>query len=99
MPSQAVALLTALLLRGPQTAAELRTATTRLHGFADVSSVESFLDELAERDPPYVVKLPRVPGERESRWVHLLCGEVERRADARARRQRRAPRRSPKSMR
>ena len=77
VPSQAVALLTALLLRGPQTAAELRTATTRLHGFADVSSVESFLDELAEREPPYVVKLPRVPGERESRWVHLLCGEVE----------------------
>jgi uncharacterized protein len=77
VPSQAVALLTALLLRGPQTAAELRTATTRLHGFADVSSVESFLDELAERDPPYVVKLPRVPGERESRWVHLLCGEVD----------------------
>ncbi|SAL60851.1 YceH family protein [Caballeronia humi] len=76
VPSQAVALLTALLLRGPQTAAELRTATTRLHGFADVSSVESFLDELAERERPYVIKLPRVPGERESRWMHLLCGEV-----------------------
>jgi uncharacterized protein YceH (UPF0502 family) len=75
VPSQAVALLTALVLRGPQTAAELRSATTRLHGFADVSSVESFLDELAGGDSPYVVKLARVPGERESRWAHLLCGE------------------------
>lgn len=75
VPSQAVALLTALVLRGPQTPAELRSATTRLHSFADVSSVESFLDELAGGATPYVVKLSRVPGERESRWAHLLCGE------------------------
>jgi uncharacterized protein len=76
VPRQAAALLTALLLRGPQTAAELRLATARLHSFADTSSVEAFLDELAARDTPYALKLPRTPGERESRWVHLLCGEV-----------------------
>lgn len=76
VPTQAGALLTVLLLRGAQTAAELRLNSARLHGFADVSSVEAFLSELAEREPPFVVKLPRAPGERESRWMHLLCGEV-----------------------
>jgi len=76
VPSQSVALLTALMLRGPQTAAELRLHTERLHRFADISSVEGFLDELAEREPKMVVKLPRAPGSREARWAHLLCGEV-----------------------
>ena len=76
VPSQAVALLTLLMLRGPQTAAELRLHTERLHRFADVSSVEAFLDELAAKEPPRVVKLPRAPGARESRWAHLLCGDV-----------------------
>jgi len=75
LPRQSAALLTALLLRGPQTAAELRLATARLHSFADTSSVEAFLEELADNDPPRVVKLARTPGERESRWTHLLCGE------------------------
>jgi uncharacterized protein YceH (UPF0502 family) len=76
LPSQSAALLTTLLLRGPQTAAELRLNSARLHGFADISSVEAFLDELAASDPPRVVKLGRTPGERENRWMHLLCGEV-----------------------
>lgn len=76
IPSQAAALLTILILRGPQTAAELRLNSARLHGFADVSSVEAFLDELASSTPARVVKLARAPGERESRWAHLLCGEV-----------------------
>jgi uncharacterized protein len=76
VPSQSVALLATLFLRGPQTAAELRANSARLHGFADISSVESFLDELATGNPARVIKLPRVPGERESRWMHLLCGEV-----------------------
>jgi uncharacterized protein YceH (UPF0502 family) len=76
LPSQSAALLTTLLLRGPQTAAELRLNSARLHGFADISSVEAFLDELAANDPPRVVRLPRTPGEREHRWMHLLCGEV-----------------------
>lgn len=76
VPSQAIALLTILLLRGPQTAAELRLNTARLHGFADISSVEAFLEELATREPPLVVKLPRAAGARENRWMHLMCGEV-----------------------
>lgn len=76
IPGAAVALLAVLMLRGPQTAAELRLNCERLHKFADISSVEGFLDELAAKDPPKVVKLPRAPGERESRWAHLMCGEV-----------------------
>src|ERR1700744_58410 len=76
LPGQSVALLTTLLLRGPQTAAELRLNSARLHGFADISSVEAFLDELAANEPPRVVRLARTPGERENRWTHLLCGEV-----------------------
>jgi uncharacterized protein len=81
LPSQSVALLAALVLRGPQTSAELRANTDRLHRFADVSSVEGFLTELAERSAdkggPLVVKLPRAPGSRESRWAHLLSGPVD----------------------
>ena len=76
LPGAAVALLAVLMLRGPQTAAELRLNCERLHRFADISSVEGFLDELAEHDPPRVVKLARAPGAREPRWAHLLCGEV-----------------------
>jgi uncharacterized protein YceH (UPF0502 family) len=75
IPSQAVALLATLLLRGPQTAAELRLNSARLHGFADVSSVEAFLEDLAQSAPPRVVRLARAPGGRENRWMHLLCGE------------------------
>lgn len=76
VPGQSAALLTVLMLRGPQTAAELRLNASRLHDFADISSVEVFLQELADHEPARVVKLPRTPGERESRWMHLLCGEV-----------------------
>ncbi|GAP37019.1 YceH family protein [Piscinibacter sakaiensis] len=81
LPSQSVALLATLLLRGPQTAAELRANAERLHRFADLSSVEAFLDELAERAPdkggPLVLRLPRAPGAREARWAQLLGGPVE----------------------
>ena len=76
LPAPAVALLATLLLRGPQTAAELRLHSERLYRFADLSSVEAFLDELAAKDPPRVLKLPRAPGAREARWAHLLCGEL-----------------------
>lgn len=76
VPGAAVALLAALMLRGPQTAAELRLNAERLHRFTDISSVEAFLDELAAKDPPRVLRLPKSPGEREHRWAHLLCGEV-----------------------
>jgi uncharacterized protein YceH (UPF0502 family) len=74
VPSQSVALLATLLLRGPQTAAELRVNCERLHRFADLSSVEAFLDELSTKEPHRVVRLARAPGARESRWAHLLCG-------------------------
>ena len=77
VPGQSVALLTLLMLRGPQTSAELRATTERLHRFADISSVEGFLDELVAREPPLVVRLPRAPGAREPRWAHLLCGPVD----------------------
>ena len=76
IPSQAEALMVVLMLRGPQTAGELRLNCERLHRFADISSVEAFLSELAEREEmPLVVELPRLPGSRENRWMHLLCGE------------------------
>jgi uncharacterized protein YceH (UPF0502 family) len=75
VPTQAAALLTVLMLRGPLTAGELRLNCERLHRFADISSVEAFLEELAERaDGPLVQLLPRQPGARESRWAHLLSG-------------------------
>ena len=70
-----------LLLRGPQTVSELRANSERLHRFADLSAVEGFLDELAarsdEKGGPLVLKLPRMPGSREARWAHLLCGMPE----------------------
>ncbi|HMM46913.1 MAG TPA: YceH family protein [Thiobacillaceae bacterium] len=75
LPSQSVALLTALMLRGPQTAGELRINSERLHRFADISAVEAFLHELAARAAgPLVAELPRQPGARENRWAHLLAG-------------------------
>lgn len=81
LPSQSVALLAVLVLRGPQTSSELRAHCDRLHRFADISSVEAFLDELASRSEdkggPLVLKMPRAPGAREQRWTHLLCGAVE----------------------
>src|SRR5438067_6192647 len=88
IPSQSAALLTALMLRGPQTAGELRINCERLHSFADISAVEGFLDELVSRSAgPLVVQLPRLPGSRESRWAHLLSGApkletLEKKADA-----------------
>ena len=81
IPDQSAVLLGLLMLRGPQTAAELRTNAERWHRFADISSVEGFLNELAERADnkggPLVVLLPRAAGAREARWAHLLAGEVD----------------------
>jgi hypothetical protein len=81
LPSQSVALLSVLLLRGPQTSSELRANCERLHRFADVSSVEAFLEELGARTDdkggPLALRLPRAPGAREPRWTHLLCGAVD----------------------
>ena len=78
VPRQASALLAVLMLRGPQTVGELRINCERLHSFADISSVEAFLRELSERpDGPFVIELPRQPGARENRWMHLLSGPPE----------------------
>jgi uncharacterized protein len=75
IPSQSVALLAVIMLRGPQTVGELRINCERLHHFADISAVEGFLHELAARDAgELVVELPRQPGTRETRWAHLLSG-------------------------
>lgn len=81
VPEQSAVLLGLLMLRGPQTAGELRINSERWYRFADISSVEAFLEELRERSEekggPLVVKLPRAAGAREQRWAHLLCGPVD----------------------
>jgi uncharacterized protein len=75
IPSQSAAILTVLMLRGPQTPGELRINCDRLHRFADLSAVEAFLQELAARPAgALVVQLARLPGARENRWAHLLSG-------------------------
>ena len=70
-----------LMLRGPQTAAELRTSGERWYKFSDAAAVEAVLLALQQRGDdggqPTVQKLPRMPGAREQRWVHLLCGEPD----------------------
>jgi len=77
LPAASVALLAILMLRGPQTVSELRANCERLYRFEDASSVEGYLDELSTRSSgALVVKLPKQPGSREHRWVHLLCGQV-----------------------
>jgi len=86
VPEQSAVLLGLLMLRGPQTAGELRLNTERWYKFADISSVEGFLEELQDRPPekggPLVIKLARAPGTREQRWAHLLCGPVDAAMDA-----------------
>lgn len=78
LTSAEVALVTTLLLRGAQTPGELRGRAERMHGFTDMAEVESVLENLAQReDGPYVVRLPREPGKRESRYMHLFSGDVE----------------------
>ncbi|SCC56714.1 YceH family protein [Kosakonia oryziphila] len=73
-----VALITTLLLRGPQTPGELRGRAERMHHFNDMAEVETALELLATReDGPYVVRLPREPGKRESRYMHLFSGDVQ----------------------
>ena len=85
-----VAVLAALMLRGPQTPGELRTNADRMHRFADLPAVETVLRDLAARPEPQggalVVLLPRAPGAREQRWAHLLSGPVDVEAAAPERR-------------
>jgi hypothetical protein len=72
-----MAVLCVLLLRGPQTPGELRGRTERMYKFDDLGVVESALHRLMEREPPLLMKLPRQPGTKESRYAHLLAGEME----------------------
>jgi uncharacterized protein len=71
------AVLCVLLLRGPQTPGELRGRTERMHRFEDLDAVQSSLQKLMLREPALAVVLPRQPGTKESRYAHLLSGEVE----------------------
>jgi uncharacterized protein len=75
VPTASGAILAVLMLRGPQTAGELRINCERLNRFSDISAVQGFLDELAARPAgALVAELPRLPGSRENRWAHLLSG-------------------------
>lgn len=77
LPDQQVALLGLLLLRGAQTVSELLARAERLARFADADDVRHHLQRLAQRSPALVVQIPRGPGQREDRWMHLLCGPVD----------------------
>ncbi|KOO04414.1 YceH family protein [Vibrio nereis] len=78
LSAQEKGIVCCLLLRGAQTPGELRTRTGRLAEFSDVKEVESTLEAMATREEgALVVKLPREPGKRESRFMHLFCGEVD----------------------
>jgi len=77
LSSQEVGIVCVMLLRGPQTPGELRTRTNRLCEFADVSIVERCLDDMAARPEPLTLKLPREPGQRESRYAHLFGEHVD----------------------
>ncbi|MFI5090092.1 MAG: YceH family protein [Terriglobales bacterium] len=77
LPRAETAVLCVLLLRGPQTPGELRGRTERMHRFEELSDVHSALQHLIQRDPPLVKMLARQPGTKETRYVHLLSGEVE----------------------
>jgi uncharacterized protein YceH (UPF0502 family) len=71
-----IAVLCVLLLRGPQTPGELRTRAERMYAFEDLEAVHTALNLLARREPPLVKVLPREPGTKESRYVHLLSGDT-----------------------
>ena len=76
-PSQ-VAIVCLLLLRGPQTPGELKARSGRLHSFADNADVVVALDSLIHREgEPFIVKLPRTPGRKDSEYMHLFCGSID----------------------
>lgn len=77
LDARRLALLAALMLRGPQTAGELRGRTERMAQFRDVEEIDETLEELSQADGPLVTRLPREPGRREPRYAHLLTGEPE----------------------
>jgi uncharacterized protein YceH (UPF0502 family) len=76
--AQELGVICVLLLRGAQTPGELRSRTNRLCEFPDAESVEAVLEGLITReDGPFIARLPRAPGARESRYAHLFCGAIE----------------------
>ena len=77
LTAQELAIVCELLVRGPQTPGELRTRASRMASFSEVGQVEAALESLrAREDGPFVVRLPREPGRRDSRWAHLFSGAV-----------------------
>lgn len=78
---KASALAIVLMLRGPQTAAELKSRTERLYSFKDTAETESVLQNLAAMENPFVAKAPRRPGQKDGRYTHLFCGMPEAAAD------------------
>lgn len=76
MPAEQ-AIICELLVRGPQTVGELRTRGERMHPFGDLAAVEEVLNELMEREEPFVTLLPRQPGRKEGRYAHLFSGVPE----------------------
>jgi uncharacterized protein YceH (UPF0502 family) len=77
LAAQEVAVLCVLMLRGPQTAGEIRGRTGRLYEFKQLEEVELTLQVMMSAEPPLVTRLPRQPGTKESRYAHLLSGEVQ----------------------
>ncbi|MBT8062680.1 MAG: YceH family protein, partial [Gammaproteobacteria bacterium] len=75
--SRGIALLTTLMLRGPQTSGELKSRCQRMFDFDDLDDVQYALGKLEQHDPPLVVALPRQPGQKEGRFAHLLCGKPD----------------------
>lgn len=76
LPQDKLAVLVLLMLRGAQTAGEIRTRAGRVHEFASVAEVETCLQFLMDKYPPLVAQLPRAPGTKEPRYAHLLAGEL-----------------------
>lgn len=77
LQSKGLALLCPMMLRGPLTPGELKTNANRLFEFADLDDVHYVLQRLAEQEPPLVRALPRMPGQKETRYIHLLGGEPD----------------------
>lgn len=77
LPQPEQAVLATLLLRGPQTVGEIRARSERMHAFADTNAVEAALQRLADKFPAMAMQLPRAPGTKEARWMHLLGGEPD----------------------
>lgn len=75
---ETLAVLTEMMLRGPQTVGELRNRAGRMQPLPDLAAVEMELEELMNREPPLVVRMPRQPGRKEHRYMHLLCGLPEK---------------------